>query len=651
MRTTALLIFLIVHLSAFSQVRLPRLISDGMVLQRETPLKLWGWAAPGEKVSLAFNQKQYTATADKEGKWWVQLPPQKAGGPHQLLFSASNTLAVRDVLFGDVWLCSGQSNMELTLERVRYKYPQEVASANNPSIRQFEVPDRYNFQKKEEDLPAGQWLTATPHNILRFSAVGYFFAEELYRTYKVPIGLINAALGGSPAEAWISEEALKAFPVHYTEAQKFKDPALISQIEAKDRSAQASWSSRLYGADEGVKGSWANPSLDESGWEQTSIPGYWQGGALKGVNGAVWFRRDVTLTKEQAEQAGVIQLGRIVDADSVYINGRFLGTTSYQYPPRRYTIPAGVLKEGKNNLTVRVISNGGTGGFVPDKPYELQVGKDVIDLTGPWKYRIGARMEPMPGQTFVRWKPTGLFNAMIAPLTNYAIKGVAWYQGESNAGNPGEYPALMKALITDWRTHWNGKNLPFLLVQLPNFMEPKTQPGESNWAALRQAQLQTLAVPNTALAVTIDLGEWNDIHPLTKLDVGKRLALQAKRLVYGDKKVVSSGPLYQSLSRSGSKLILSFTHTGSGLVARGGGELKAFAVAGADRKFVWAKAQIMGNKVVVWSEAVPQPVAVRYAWADNPADANFYNKEGLPAAPFEATLSTSKPTVQAAGGK
>ena len=651
MRTIVLLLLIFLYSSVLGQVRLPRLISDGAILQRETPLTLWGWAAPGEKVTLSFNQKQYSATADKEGRWAIQLPPQKAGGPHQLAFTASNIVTVRDVLFGDVWLCSGQSNMELTLERVRYKYPQEVAAANNASIRQFEVPDRYNFQQKEEDLPAGQWLTATPNHILRFSAVGYFFADELYRTYKVPIGLINAALGGSPAEAWISEEALKAFPAHYNEAQKFKDPNHITQLEAKDRSAQGAWSSRLSQADEGAKGGWASPTLDDGQWSQTSIPGYWQAGELKGVNGVVWFRKDVTLTKEQAEQGDVIQLGRIVDADSVYINGRFVGTTSYQYPPRRYTVPAGVLKEGKNVLAVRVISNGGTGGFVPDKPYELQVGKDVIDLKGPWKYRIGARMEPMPGQTFVRWKPTGLFNAMIAPVTNYAIKGVTWYQGESNAGNPAEYAALMKTLITDWRTHWGGKSLPFLLVQLPNFMEPRSQPGESNWAALRQAQLQTLAVPNTALAVTIDLGEWNDIHPLTKLDVGKRLALQAKRLVYGDKKVVASGPMYQSVERSGSKMILSFTHTGSGLVARGGGELKEFAIAGADRKFVWAKAQILGNKVVVWSDAVPQPVAVRYAWADNPSGANLYNKEGLPAAPFEATLDTTKPTPKTASKK
>jgi sialate O-acetylesterase len=311
----------------------------------------------------------------------------------------------------------------------------------------------------------------------------------------------------------------------------------------------------------------------------------------------------------------------------------FVGTTSYQYPPRWYSLPPNVLKAGPNTVVVRVISNIGKGGFVLDKPYQIVCEGGTIDLKGPWLYRLGARMEPLASQTFIRWKPLGLFNAMLAPLLNYAIKGVIWYQGESNAERPIEYRDLFPAVIRDWRAKWNQGDFPFLFVQLPNFMEAKDQPSESNWALLREAQLRTLSLPRTGMAVAIDIGEWNDIHPLNKKDVGKRLALAAQKVAYADDKVVYSGPIYQSMKVDGDKIIIAFTNTGSGLVARGE-ELKTFAIAGSDKRFVWAKAKIENNRVVVWSEMVSNPVAVRYAWADNPEGANLYNAEGLPASPF-----------------
>lgn len=327
-------------------------------------------------------------------------------------------------------------------------------------------------------------------------------------------------------------------------------------------------------------------------------------------------------------------LGRIVDADSVFVNGVFVGSTGYQYPPRRYQAPAGVLKEGKNVITVRVISEAGKGGFVPGKPYELIIDGQTIGLAGNWLYRQGAEMPPLAARTFIRWKPLGLFNAMISPLLNYRIKGVIWYQGESNAGRPEEYKELFPALIRDWRARWGQGDFPFLFVQLANFMEARPRPSESNWALLREAQLEALALPNTGMAVAIDIGEWNDIHPLNKKDVGKRLALAARRVAYGEKEAVHSGPIYRSMKAEGSKIVLSFCNIGSGLEAGGGNELRHFAIAGADRRFTWAEARIEKDKVVVWSEEVPEPVAVRYAWADNPAGANLYNKEGLPASPF-----------------
>ena len=638
MRIFLIFLCLFISFTTYSQIKLPRLISDGMILQRDTKIKLWGWATPNEKVSLTFLQRQYGATANKEGKWVIELPAQKAGGPFQMTFSGSNVITLKDILFGDVWVCSGQSNMELTMDRVQFKYPDIIANANYPHIRQFEVPDQYHFQKKNEDLTSGQWVAADPKSIYKFSAVAYFFALDLYKAYKVPIGLINAALGGSPAEAWMSEEALKKFPTQYSEAQKFKDNNHIAQIEAQDRKAQSDWIALLNSLDEGLKSGWARTDLDDKDWSRMTIPGYWADGPAGNVNGVMWFRKYIEVPRELVGQAGVLQLGRIVDADSVFINGQFIGTTGYQYPPRRYPVAANHLKEGKNLITVRVVNQSGKGGFVTDKPYELTVGDRVIDLKGEWSYKLGATMKAMPGQTVIRWKPTGLFNAMIAPLTNYSIKGVIWYQGESNTGAPQEYKELMQTLISDWRMHWNKGAFPFLYVQLANFMEPQSQPVQSNWAALRQAQLETLALPNTGMVVAIDLGEWNDIHPLNKQDVGKRLALQAKRLAYGDNKTIASGPLYQSMERNGGKLILTFSNTGSGLMAKANKELKHFAIAGADKKFVWAKTQIMGNKVIVWNDAITTPVAVRYAWADNPEGANLYNKNGLPASPFEATL-------------
>jgi sialate O-acetylesterase len=363
------------------------------------------------------------------------------------------------------------------------------------------------------------------------------------------------------------------------------------------------------------------------------IPGYWADETLDFVNGVVWFRKEISVPASFVGKDVRLNLGRIIDADSVFINGNFVGTTSYQYPPRRYDLPPDVIKEGKNIIVVRVINSMGEGGFVEDKPYEIVAGDESIDLRGDWKYRPGASMEPLASQTFIRWKPMGLYNAMIAPLLNYCIKGVIWYQGESNAGRPIEYRTLFPALIHDWRNTWKIGDFPFLFVQLPNFMESKNHPSESNWALLREAQLKTLSVPNTAMAVAIDIGEWNDVHPLNKKDVGKRLALAALKVAYNEN-VVYSGPIYKSVKIDGKKIEFTFTNVGSGLIAKGSGELKGFAIAGADRQFVWAQAKIDGDIILVWSDQIKHPVAVRYAWADNPEGANLYNMEGLPASPF-----------------
>jgi sialate O-acetylesterase len=607
-----------------------------MVLQRDAQVRIWGWAGAQEKISISFHDSVYRASANEKGEWSIVLSSLKAGGPFTMSVNASNTIAIKDILIGDVWVCSGQSNMELPMKRVSPLYETEIAKSDYPYVRYFAVPQKYDFNTPENDLGSGKWESTTPANVLNFSAVAYFFGTELYEKYHVPIGLINASLGGSPAESWLSEEALKQFPDHYKEAQRFKDANLIRQIEKEDKTRIDAWYGKLRQNDEGCRDPlkpWSDPLLSTADWGSMNVPGYWASTELGPVNGVVWFRKEVNVPGSMVGQQAKLILGRIVDADSVFINGAFVGTTGYQYPPRWYGIPSNLLREGRNTIVVRVISNIGKGGFVLDKPYELVCAGQKIDLKGKWQYRLGAQMEPLESQTFIRWKPLGLYNAMISPLLNYCIKGMAWYQGESNAERPLEYRELLPALIRDWRGKWKVGDLPFVFVQLPNFMETKDQPSESNWALLREAQLKALSLPRTGMAVTIDIGEWNDVHPLNKKDVGKRLAFAAQKMAYADDNVVSSGPIYQSMKTEGNKIIMAFAHTGSGLVAKGR-ELKSFAIAGPDKRFVWATAKIENNNVVAWSELVANPVAVRYAWADNPEGANLYNVEGLPASPF-----------------
>ncbi len=627
-------LILLISISSFSQVKLPKLISDGMVLQRDTNIKIWGWASSGEKVSIQFINEAYNTNADDKGNWSVTIPKQKAGGPYEMKI---NSITIHDIMIGDVWVCSGQSNMELPMGRVSWHYPDEIEHSANKYIRQFLVPDKYNFNQPQKDLSGGSWKSASPENTPEFSAVAYFFAKEIYNKYKVPVGLINSALGGSPVESWISEDSIKKYPTYYNEAQMFKDNTLIEKIEDADRARSDAWYKILHKEDKGYsdpQNIWYNISLNTSTWDTTSIPGYWNNSKLSGKNGVVWFRKIINVPASMAGKSAKLILGRIVDADSTFINGKFVGTVSYQYPPRRYDVPAGILKAGENTIVVRVISNIGVAGFVPDKEYDLIVGNDSINIKGVWKYCLGAEMPPLAGQTFIRWKPVGLYNAMIAPLLNYQIKGVIWYQGESNAGRPWDYKNLFTTMISDWREKWNEGNFPFLYVQLPNYGDAKSEPSESGWALLQEAQLKTLSVPNTAMTVTIDIGEWNDIHPLDKMDVGKRLFLAAEKVAYGDDNVVYSGPIYKSMKVDGNKIILSFEDVDGGLVAKGGSELKQFAIAGTDKNFVWAKAKIEGDKIIVWSDKISKPVAVRYAWADNPAGTNLYNKGGLPASPF-----------------
>lgn len=641
-KSLILMSFLLCFYTGFSQIRLPKLISNGMILQRDQPVRIWGWSSPDEPVHLNFDHGDYHTQANANGKWEIVLPARSAGGPYEMRLRASNEIVIRDILFGDIYICSGQSNMELAMERLADRYPDVIANAGHPAIRQFLVPDEYDFERPREDLSAGEWVSASPESVLHFSAVAYFFALDIQQRYKIPIGIINTALGGSPAQAWMSEAALRHFPAYEQEMQLFRDKEHVKAIEAADKQLSGDWYKRLNQKDEGQLYGWKRSGINDRDWQEMQIPGYVPAINFEQINGVVWFRKEIDLPAAMTLNPARLILGRLVDADSVFINGQFAGSTGYQYPPRRYLLPKGILKAGTNTITVRLVSNSGRAGFVPDKKYQLIAANDTINLEGSWKFKVGAKMEPSPPQTFVRWKAGGLFNAMIAPLQSYPVKGVLWYQGEANTGNPGEYFELMKALIADWRAGWHAQ-LPFLYVQLPGFMEAKKIPAESSWAELRAAQSHLGQIPGTAMAVAIDLGEWNDIHPLNKKDVGKRLALQAGHLIYGDRATVYSGPALKGIKTEGNKLVITFSNTGSGLMAKGSGKLQYFTIAGRDKKYVWANAEIKGDKVLVWSDEIDRPFSVRYAWSDNPEGANLYNKEGLPAAPFEVVNTLITP--------
>ncbi len=624
-----------------AHVRLPALVSDGMVLQRDTKLKIWGWADPGEKIRVNFKGKNYSATAAPDSSWLVQLPPLKAGGPYSLQVNGSNnTITVKNILVGDVWLCAGQSNMVHYLELHKDRYAADIAAANYPNIRQFVVPTNPQLSGPAKDIPASGWKAATPGDVLRFSVVAYFFARELYEKYDVPIGLINASVGGPPAEAWTSEEGLRTFPDMLATIQQNKDTAWVNRVNS-EAAARRQKITNARPDDLGLAGPtpWYDTGYEPRDWNPIIIPGYWEDQGLRDLNGVVWYRREIDVPAAMTGIPARINMGRIVDADYVYVNGQQVGNKTYQYPQRRYDIAAGVLKPGKNSIVVRVLNYAGKGGFVPDKPYHIAAGGDTLDLKGEWQYKVGAAYPPEPenvGSISAQNQPSALYNGMVAPFANHAIKGVLWYQGESNESRAETYETLLRALIHDWRGQWNDEDLPFLYAQLPNYMDVNYLPSESNWALLREAQRKALDLPHTGMAVTIDLGEWNDIHPGNKKPIGERLALAAQKIAYHEENIVYSGPLYKEAIFSAGKVELDFDHTGSGLVAKDGEALKWFAVAGEDKKFAWANAAIEGDKVVVWNDGVPNPLYVRYAWADNPDGANLYNKEGLPASPFEA---------------
>ncbi len=622
-----------------AKVIMPKIFTDGMVLQRDIAVPIWGWADAGEKVTLTFLGKRYIAKADNTGKWIVKLAEMKAGGAFEMTIQGKEkeAITIRNIMIGEVWIASGQSNMEWKIDWLPYKSTEPIL-ANFPQIRMFTVPKELSA-KPQKDLTGGTWQEAVGNNIKDFSAVAYFFAKELHQHYKVPIGIINTSWGGTIAETWMSAGAAKQIPDFKAVVEELeKTPDAIEKAKREAEEAKKRFDEMLNAKETGLVEKWWQNDLNTSDWKEMKLPTLWENAGLPNLDGVVWFRKEVEIPEKYLGKDLVLSLGPVDDSDETYFNGEKIGQTMQKYAETRvYKIPADKLRNGKNVLTIRVIDTGGGGGIY-GKPEEMFVGlgtERIADLAGNWKYKVSIGENIRPPQNFgPNSRPTLLYNSMIHPLVPYAIRGAVWYQGESNAGRAYQYRTVFPTLIQDWRNQWKQGDFPFLFVQLANFMKFEDEPKESDWAELREAQTMTLSLPNTGMAVIIDIGEANDIHPKNKHDVGKRLALAAKKIAYKED-ILYASPMYESMQVNGNKVIISFKNVGSGLMVKDRyGYIKGFAIAGEDKKFYWAKAYLDGNKVIVENENISKPVAVRYAWANNPEDANLFSKEGLPVCPF-----------------
>jgi len=632
------------RLEPATHIRLPKIFGSYMVLQQDHDIAVWGTADPGGRVTVVLDRHVVHARVSKDSTWHMTLPPMKAGGPYQMHILGSDTTLFNNVLVGEVWICSGQSNMEWPLINSE-NGSEEIANADYPDIRIFTVWHNTAFQPLDT-LGTYGWMPVNSPNIRHFSAVGYFFGRDIHENVKVPVGLIHTSWGGTPADAWTSLPAIrkqKGFDKFLENLKKREIENFVSDSADTFASWEEqiqNWREKVTELDMGLNSSakpWYEIQIETDDWLMMDIPTPWETGGLPGYNGVVWFRKEVELTESDINKSWILHLGALDDIDFTWLNGEFLGSETFFDIYRQYAIPENRLKPGRNVIAVRILDFSGTGGFwgMQDEIKLISALGDSIPLTGEWRYKVGVDMKGAPSSLALprqlQQLPTVLFNGMVSPIIPYTMRGVIWYQGEDNVDRAYQYRRLFPGMIQDWRTHWGQGDFPFIFVQLANYMTAARYPGDSDWAELREAQLMTLSEPNTGMAVAIDIGEAGDIHPRNKRDVGRRLALYARARAYGED-VVYSGPLFQKMQTENGQIRLIFQHTGAGLMAKGG-ELKGFAIAGENRKFVWADAMIEGNTVVVSSPRIPHPVAVRYGWANNPV-CNLYNREGLPASPF-----------------
>ena len=657
MKNLLLTLFVLCTVSISAAVRMPRLFQSGMVLQRGKPIPVWGWADANETVTIRFNKKTYTVIADAEGRWRTDLPKMKAGGPYQL---AINELTIDSVLIGDVWLLSGQSNIDVTIERVYPQYTQEIDQFNNNQVRLFRVQNETDTHGVKDDIrPTSiNWKSLTKQNAWLFSAVGSFFGKRMWEKNKVPQGIIVNSWGGTPIEAWISMDSLMTdYPMLVKRIAIFQNDNYVRAQMQANGEANRQWNELLNKIDDTQHYPLSHYNDDD--WQTINQNNWsWRG------TGTVWLRQHININKEHAGKPARLLLGTLYDQDVTYLNGQQIGHTGYQYPPRRYDIPEGLLKEGDNVIAIRFINRSGAVHFIPEKPYMLCFGddrfsqnpmpKDVIPLSETWKFHLGAEMPPCPGgDVSLQNQPSTLYNAVLHPLAPYAISGVVWYQGESNTGNPAPYADYLKKLMGSWRDRWQDQQMPFVIVQLANydgrqqtgFPRPivyQADPVNSGWAQLREAQrLAAKADSHAELAVINDLGETVDIHPLRKKEVAERIGLCFDKLVFNNNKVKLSPEVIdcQWIMDNGQwTMILILDQPVQP------GELHEFEMAGPDGIFHNVTATASGNRIEIKAAAntLHSSLKLRYAWKDNPLKANVRSLSGLPMSSFELKINNKQ---------
>jgi len=628
-----------------AKIKLPAVFSNNMVLQQQSDVPFWGESSPKKtvKITTSWNNKVTVTKADANGKWKTTVSTPAYGGPFTIEISDGKKLLLQNVLIGEIWICSGQSNMEMPVGgwgKV-LNYEQEIAAANYPNIRLLQV-EKITSNKPLTDMKVdmGGWVPCSPNTVAGFSSVAYFFGKNLFENKNIPVGLINTSWGGTIAEAWTSGSTLKTMP-DFIAAALDMEKAALSTIDLKVKYEQdlATWQKQIEKSDIGfAKGLpvWADKNLDESDWTPMNIPDLWENQGLTAFDGVVWFRKTIEIPAGWQNNLLTLSLDMIDDNDVTYFNGVEVGHTEGYSVSRTYVVPATLVKAGKAVITVRVYDGVGGGGIYGNPALiKLSLSPEkTIQLAGMWIYKKSFSLSEIPAapkNINDPNRPSVLFNAMINPIVPFTVKGAIWYQGESNADRAYQYRELFPLMIKDWRQKWN-INFPFYFVQLANYTALPDQPVESAWAELREAQLQTLHLENTGMAVTIDIGEAKDIHPKNKQEVGRRLSLLARANTYGEK-IVCEGPVYDSYIIEGNTIRIKFKGTDGGLKTKDGITLKGFAIAETDHKFQWADAMIEGNDVIVSCKGMINPIAVRYAWAENPV-CNLYNNADLPASPF-----------------
>jgi sialate O-acetylesterase len=641
-RIATLLLLFWICATGVAAVKLPAIFSNQMVLQRNQNINIWGWASKGERIRVQFAGQSLETKADKNGEWNVKFDPMSAGGPFTLVVRGENTITIDSLFTGDVWICSGQSNMQWSINCFAYA-AEEAQKANDPLLHLFTVP-REMAVRPQNNINGGEWNIAIGDNILDFSAVGYFFGQYLRKHVDVPIGLISTNWGGTVVQTWMSPDAINQYDVYEPERKMMKDYPSLPELQKKLSSNLEEWKKNHYLRGPGLENSWFDPETDFSQWNTMVIPGD-ENHEVFEHNGVVWLAKTFDLPETFMGKELTIELLRIYDFDRVWLNGEIIGETYNPYTYRRYKAADSLLRQNDNVLVLRVFSRRSmqrlSGSIARFNVYPSGLENLRKHLAGEYKYKPIDVVDPESLPDF--WNPnihpnhfpSLLYNAMIHPLLPLPIKGAIWYQGESNAYEAWFYRKLFPHMIENWREKWGEGDFPFVFVQLANFRQPCPQPCESEWAELRQAQTMALSLPNTGMAVAIDIGEADDIHPQDKQSVGKRLGIAARKIAYSED-IVFSGPRYESMTVNRDSIRIVFSHTGSGLMVRDKyGYIKGFSIAAEGQPFRWARAFIdTDSSVVVYSEEVDSPAAVRYGWADNPDDVNLYNKEGLPAVPF-----------------